>query len=222
MSSETRLVIFDFDGVLADTEDLHCEAFLDVLREEGAAFSREDYYQRYLGLPDAACLASALAARGRASDEARVEALVQRKRAAYALRAPRARLYPGAAELVRRLHRRHLLAIASGAFREEITTVLERGEVGDRFAAIVAAEDVARGKPAPDPFLRALAEVNRARDTPLAAAQCLVVEDAPHGIDAAHAAGMRCVAVATNHGRASLAHADAVLGELREIEELLA
>src|SRR5262249_23271204 len=148
-----RLIIFDFDGVLADTEDLHCAALLAVLEAEGIHVTRAEYYERYLGLPDRASLATAFARHSRAVGTSQIETLLERKRAEYARRAAsEARLYPGAAETVRTLHAAHLLAVASGAFRDEIEPVLERGGVRPLFTAIVGAEDVRAGKPSPDPF----------------------------------------------------------------------
>src|SRR5262245_51749990 len=94
-----RLIIFDFDGVLADTEDLHCAALLAVLRAEGIGLTRAEYYEGYLGLPDRASLERAFAVHGRAISGAQVEGLLERKRAEYARRAAAdARLYPGAAD----------------------------------------------------------------------------------------------------------------------------
>lgn len=212
-----ELLIFDFDGVLAETEDLHFASFAAVLGREGVELRREEYYRRYLGLPDDASIETALADAGRAAAPAALRDLVERKRQEYARRVPQARLYPGVVELLRQLHRRHRLAVASGAYRDEITVVLERAEVRDVFTAIVAAEDVSRGKPSPDPFLAALAAVNRAAALALAPARCLVVEDAPNGVAAARAAGMRCVAVTTSHDRAALAAADLVIDDVRQL-----
>lgn len=221
----THLVIFDFDGVLADTEDLHRQVFDTILRELDLSLSNEEYLRSYLGLPDDACLARVLETAGRGATAAEIAALVERKRAKFAEMLPRARLYPGVPETLAELRRRTPLAIASGAFRDEIESILDGAGVRDLFAAIVSAEDVSRGKPNPDPFLRALGEVNRARAEAVAAGHCLVVEDAPHGIEAALAAEMRCVAVATNHPRASLGRAEMVLDDVTDLlrrPELLA
>lgn len=218
---DRRLIIFDFDGVLADTEDLHCDALVATLSAEGLELTRRDYYRTYLGLPDRDSLRTAFAASGRALAPAAVETLLARKRAEYARRAPAARLYPRAAETLRALHERHVLAVASGAFRDEIEPVLERAGVLSLFAAVVGADDVRSGKPSPEPFLRALEWVNQAAAVELQAGDSLVVEDAPNGIAAAHAAGMRCVAVATSHGRDELGSADAVIDSLPDLLRLV-
>jgi HAD superfamily hydrolase (TIGR01509 family) len=204
-------VVFDFDGVLADTEDLHCAAFQQVARDRGLALSRDDYYGRFLGLPDHDCIAALCAEAGQPLPPAELERLVTRKRLHFAELSRTTDLYPGVGAALERLHAHFALAIASGAARDEIEAVLRRARVRSLFAAVVAAEDVAAGKPAPDPFLRALERLNRRLPRPLASGECVVVEDSPAGIAAARAAGMRCIAVTTSHGRAALAAADAVL-----------
>ena len=215
-----RLLIFDFDGVLANTEELYWAAFAKVLAPRGIELTRDEYYQRCLGLPDAAAFAAVFAARGRILSEPEGAELVALRRRAYAEVAGEARLFPGVPSTLRSLHRSHLLAIASGAFRDEIALVLAHDGVGGLFAAVVAAEDVDRGKPFPDPFLRALESVNRDRGEALKPEDCLVVEDAPHGIEAARAAGMRCIAVASSHTPAELAAADAVITEVNQLGQM--
>ncbi len=204
-------VIFDFDGVLADTEDLHCAAFQQVARDRGFALSRDDYYRRFLGLPDHDCIAALCAEAGQPPPAAELDRLVARKRLRFAELSQTTDLYPGVAAALRRLHPHFALAIASGAARDEIEAVLGRAQVRRLFGAVVAAEDVAAGKPAPDPFLCALDRLNRRRPRPLDSRECVVVEDSPAGVAAARAAGMRCIAVATSHDRVAFAAADAVI-----------
>ncbi len=208
-----RALIFDFDGVLADTEDLHWAAFCAVAAGDGLSLPRQTYYDRYLGLTDRACLEHLYAEHGRLGGEMHLDELVIRKRRAFAVEAQAVTLYPGVAESLRRWHASFLIAVASGAFRDEIEPILRRADVLPLFAAVVGAEDVRAGKPAPDPFLCALERLNRHASPILAAAECVVVEDSRRGIEAARAAGMRVVAVATNHSLEELAEADAVVAE---------
>jgi beta-phosphoglucomutase len=212
-----RAVIFDFDGVLADTEELHCAAFQAVAASIGAALSTADYFQHLLGLPDRECLAALCEQAGLSTDPVHLEELVSRKRVQFARLSQTAALYPGVADTLRRLHGDCLLAIASGAFRDEIEPLLARAGVRSLFSAVVGAEDVRAGKPAPDPFLHALHEVERASGSPVSASQCVVVEDSPRGVAAARAAGMRCIAVTTHHDRATLAAADAVIERVDQL-----
>lgn len=211
IGSPVSAIIFDFDGVLADTEDLHCAAFQRVARDRGLALSRDDYYHRLLGLPDHDCIAAFCAAAGRPLQAGEIDRLVAGKRRHFAELSATTDLYPGVAVALRRLYGHFALAIASGAARDEIEAVLQRAGVVNLFGAVVAAEDVAAGKPAPDPFLRALDELNGRRARPFASRECVVVEDSPAGIAAARAAGMRCIAVTTSHDRAALGAADAFI-----------
>lgn len=212
-----RAILFDFDGVIADSEPAHLRAFQEVVAGEGVALAEETYYSRYLGLADRACLRAILRDAGRAATDSLVEALFERKSERY-LQGLRegAVLVPGAAEFIRRASARHPLAVASGALRREIELVLGQAGLRSCFVDIVSAEDVRRGKPHPEPFLTALDRLNRGIGaSPLIQpGECLVVEDALHGIAAAHGAGMKCLAVATSCPTYHLGAADAVTQSL--------
>jgi beta-phosphoglucomutase-like phosphatase (HAD superfamily) len=112
------------------------------------------------------------------------------------------------------LHGHFVLGIASGAFRDEIDALLAHARVQRLFTTVVAAEDVRTGKPSPEPFRQALANLNQGGVRRLQPAHCVVIEDSPYGITAAHAAGMQCVAVTTSHDRAALAAADAIISHV--------
>ena len=116
------------------------------------------------------------------------------------------RVYDGVRELVRSLGAVPC-AVASGARREEVAIVLAAAGLTDAVQVVVATEDVAAGKPDPEPFLTALARLDRGRGL-LRPADCLVVEDSVLGIQAARRAGMRCLAVTTSHPAYALAAAD--------------
>jgi HAD superfamily hydrolase (TIGR01509 family) len=132
-------------------------------------------------------------------------------------------LFPGAADAVRRASAAVPIAIASGARREEIQRALEREGLADCFSGIVAAEDTPLSKPAPDPYLRALALLRAAGKGELAANCCVAIEDSRWGLQSARAAGMRTVAV-TNTYEQSLLHgaADLIIPslELMDLETL--
>ena len=196
-----RAILFDFDGVIADSEPAHLRAFQDTVAAEGIALDEETYYNHYIGLPDRACLRAILKDAGKDVTEEAFEALFSHKAARYldALREG-AVVMPGAAAFIQRARVRYPLAVASGALREEIELVLEQAALRACFVDIVSAEDVRRGKPHPEPFLTALNSLNlRIGPSPLIQpGECLVVEDALHGITAAHEAGMKCLAVATS------------------------
>jgi beta-phosphoglucomutase len=207
-------IIFDFDGVIADTERLHLRAFREVLAGQGVDLTEADYFARYLGFNDGDVLRSVARDCGLAPDDARLAAMLRDKAARYArLIATLPVLYEGVERRVREWSRQVPLAIASGALRSEIESILERNDLLSCFAAIVTAKDVARGKPAPDPALTALERLQvaaRAEALP-SPGGCVVIEDSLPGIEAARAAGMRTVAVTTNYSAERLANADLVV-----------
>ena len=209
-----QAIIFDFDGVIADTERLHLRAFREVLAGQGVELTEADYYARYLGLDDYHVLRAVARDCGLTPDDTRLAEILHDKAARYErLIATTAVLYDGVEQRLREWSREVPLAIASGALRSEIERILQRNDLLSCFAAIVTAKDVARGKPAPDPYLTALERLHvaaRAEALP-SPGGCVVIEDSLPGIEAARAAGMRTVAVTTNYSAERLANADLVV-----------
>jgi beta-phosphoglucomutase-like phosphatase (HAD superfamily) len=211
-----RAVIFDCDGVLADTEPAHLAAFQASLEEEGISLTREQYFHRYLAFDDTTFFRMVCEDRSRPLDDATLARLLGRKGTLLAERLaeipPRKDAFDFArVALDAGLH----VAIASGARRQEVATVLRRGGLDGEIPVVVAAGDVARGKPHPAPYLEALRLLNLgAEGEPVRPDECLVVEDSIHGVRAGRAAGMSVVAVTTSYGEADLAEADLVLPDL--------
>jgi len=213
-----RAIVFDFDGVIANSEPLHYRAFHDVLAEAGADLSEKDYYDRYLGYDDVGVFRTVAADRGLAWDLEGIVALVARKAARIeVLERDLSMLFPGADEAVRRAAAAVPIAIASGALGAEIRKVLERERLAKYFTAIVAAEDTLASKPAPDPYLRAVALLAPALGGSIAAADVIAVEDSPWGLQSARAAGLRTVAVAHTYAASAL-DADLVIGSIGELD----
>jgi beta-phosphoglucomutase-like phosphatase (HAD superfamily) len=130
------------------------------------------------------------------------------------------RLYPGAAEFVRKCAERFPLMLATGASRRDAEHRLRRAHLRNAFLDLLGAEDAERGKPAPDLFVAALGRIGfllRQRD-PVEPSQCLVVEDSSPGIEAAHRAGMYVLALAHTRAPAALAAADFVRLSFDEID----
>ena len=210
-----RAVVFDFDGVIANSEPLHFRAYRDVLAQDGVALTEPEYYARYLGYDDAGAFSALAADRGKRWDGRRVADLVRRKAARMAeLESDQSMLFPGADTAVRRLAAEWPLAIASGALRAEIVRVLEREDLARFFPVLVAAEDVRAGKPAPDPYVRAVDLLSSAGSTPLNPRDCVAVEDSHWGLESARAAGLRTVAVTHTYPAEALTGAEAVIPHL--------
>jgi HAD superfamily hydrolase (TIGR01509 family) len=202
-------VIFDFDGVLADTEPLHLRAYQDVIGAAGLRLSREAYYSRYLGYDDVGVLRALAEDQVRPLTDEEITELIARKSARYeALVGHTDVLFPGAADLVRRLAAEAPLAIASGALLGEIDIILVRAGLRRLFHAVVAAGDTGRGKPAPDPYLRAVELLG------VGGPGVVVIEDSRWGIESAHGAGLRCIAVAQTYPAHELEQADLVVQDI--------
>jgi HAD superfamily hydrolase (TIGR01509 family) len=211
-------VLFDFNGVLVDDEDVHFEAFRRILEVLGVTISPE-VYRRYLGFDDRGTIVALLGHYGRGGDvdDGELGRLVARKQRSYArLAGQHPRLGFGARPLVLALRAAGArLAIVSGARRAEIDAVLDASSLRECFDAIVAAEDVTRGKPDPEGYRLARARLDAVAGTPLAA---VAIEDAPAGLRAARDAGARCIGLATTCPAAELDGADAIVPSLGAID----
>ena len=197
-----RAVIFDFNGIIVDDEPVHFELFQRVLEEQGIVLTKEAYYERYLGFDDRGAFTAAYRENGRTLDEQELCRLVDRKARYYTETIQsKIRIFPGVQALVSSLSEHLPLAIASGALRNEIETLLVALSLRRYFQVIVSAEDVRKGKPEPEIFLKALAQLNAAPSTghPITAADCVVIEDSREGIRGARRAGMPCLAVTNSH-----------------------
>jgi HAD superfamily hydrolase (TIGR01509 family) len=213
---QERAVIFDFDGVLVNSEPLQCELFRSVLAEEDVHISSADHEERFLGTNDWEGFPKAFAEVGRDLTRAAVSLLIERKSARYLARLPEVRPFPGVPELIEALASHCPLAIASGSRRAEIVAILQAHGLTRQFQAIVSADEVKRSKPAPDPYLEALAQLQRGC-AGLQASACLVVEDSLQGVRSAKAAGMPCLAVAQSLPKAQLHEADWVITDLAQL-----
>ncbi|HZD41814.1 MAG TPA: HAD family phosphatase, partial [Terriglobales bacterium] len=215
-----RAVIFDFNGIIVDDEPVHFELFQRVLREQGISLTREDYYGRYLGFDDRGAFSAAYREHQRALDDRELTRLIDLKARYYKeMIQTKLRVFPGVKALAAELSKEFPLAIASGALKGEIEMLLAAIGLRDYFRVIVSAEDVTAGKPDPEIFLKALAELNaRVGCTrPIIPNECIVIEDSREGIHGACRAGMPCLAVTNSHPRDQLKEASAIVKSLEEV-----
>jgi HAD superfamily hydrolase (TIGR01509 family) len=204
---QVRAAIFDFDGVLVDSEPIRFKAGAQALEEIGVSLTWERFMRFWLGRTDDAGLRDLLGNRFQA-DGKRV---VARRNALYEERLDEAQAFPDSVQLIRRVPDGTRLAVATGSRRTEVERILTRLRLFQDFHAIVTAEDYARAKPAPDPFLAA------ARRLEISPRSCLVIEDSAAGVTAAHAAGMPVVAVDRGRGAIGLDQADWTVASLDEL-----
>ena len=203
--------IFDWDGVIIDSGQLHAQSWRLLAAELGKAIA-PDSFIRGFGMKSARIIAEI---HRWASQPAEIARLEQRKEALYRELVARSEIgpLPGVAEWLGRLRAADIpCAVASSTHRLNIDAVLNRIELKDAFREIVAAEDVVEGKPNPEVFLKAAERLGVAPE------RCVVFEDAHVGIEAAHAAHMKVVAVATTHPAEQLAAADLVVRRLDELQ----
>lgn len=207
-------VVFDFDGVIADTEDLHFETFTQVCVEEGLPLRQADKETRFLGVTDAGCFALVCADAGRDLSPALCRDLLARKSRAYQARVEEVRLFPGARELVLAAGRRGPVTIASCGRKGDIQRILAFHGLAEAFDDFISADELERSKPHPECFQKALALLRRGGAPGLVPERCLVFEDSYRGVAAAKAASMRVAAVLHTCPREALAEADWIIGSL--------
>lgn len=217
MTSALQAVIFDFDGVIADSEPLHLRAFQQALAEEGVTLDRNEYFDRYLGYDDVGVFAAVARDRSLGWTDRHVTALVARKGMKLQSLLAGDVLFPGAAAFIREAAAAVPIAIASGALRHEIVHILEAAGLGGLFGAIVAAGDTPESKPSPAPYLLAFERLRQVTGAPLSPRRCVAIEDSMWGLESARGAGLRCVGVTTSYSAAELTGADLVVEGLRTL-----
>jgi len=211
-------VILDFDGVVVDSEPIHLMCFQEVLSAVGIDLTPEEYYSRYLGFDDHDCIVAVGRDNSVRLDEPKIAEMVAVKtelvkRAFAESIAP----MPGALELIRSSAAVcAAVGVCSGGLREEIELAARTVGALEHFAAIVSAEDVPRGKPDPAGYRLVRRRLEDACDRRIDPARCVVVEDAPAGIAAAKAAGMKVLAVTSSYGADRLGDADRIVASLAE------
>lgn len=216
-----RALIFDFNGIIVDDEPIHFELFKRVLAQESIELTEETYYARYLGFDDRGAFTAAYREQGRSLDETLLLQLIDRKAVYYKDAIQKnVRIFPGVQELIAALSAALPLAVASGALKHEIETILSTSGLLKHFAVIISAEDVKQGKPEPEIFFKALAQLNlQVKNAhPIDAADCLVIEDSKEGIRGARRAGMKCLAVTNSHSIELLRGANAIVTSLEDVD----
>jgi beta-phosphoglucomutase len=212
MSRPLQAIVFDFDGVIANSEPLHLLAFQQALAEDGVELSASDYYSRYLGYDDVGMFEALGRDRGLPMRDGRVAELVTRKgdRMQDLLRSGSV-LFPGALEFIREAAAEVPIAIASGALRHEIDDIIDAAGVGNLFATIVAAGDTAESKPSPAPYRLAFEQLRERAGRTLDPRRSVAIEDSRWGLESARGAGLRLVAVTSSYPAEELTSAELVV-----------
>ena len=225
-----RAVLFDFDGVIVNSEPLHFFAMQEALATEKIELTEDEYYRELIGFDDRGAFRNVYQRRGQLLEPKTLLSLITQKseRMMDLIRRRHFHALPGVEEFVRALWRHVPLAICSGGLREEIEAMLEGVALRDCFQFIVAAEDVTAGKPDPQGYLLCVQQINerwaesahRPPGPPLRPSDCLVVEDAPTVIRSVKSVGFPTLAVASSYPLMKLAEADWAVKGLRIAEVL--
>lgn len=209
-NTEDKAVIWDLDGVIADTGPFHLGAWQQLAEEMGRPFTAEDF-RRVFGLKNSDVIRKALAPDISADQ---VEALAERKEEIFRARVEgNIKPLPGVLPLLHALKENGFgLALASSTVPENIKLLLSALSIEQLFDCLVSGQDVGRGKPDPEGFLLA------AKKLGVQPRCCVIIEDAIDGVRAAKAAGMKCIAVANTHPRETLAAADLTVESLETVD----
>jgi len=214
-----KAVIFDFDGVITDSEVLHLRAFNQSLVSYGVEITTKDYYTNYLGFSDFDCY-KILVDKGLLKiDERQIGDIIKEKSKIFEeLTKTEGRTIEGVHEFLQMLEENNIpMAICSGSLLVEIEVVLEESRLRHFFTEIVSAEQVRKGKPHPEGFILALTKLNKNSQSTIAAGECIVIEDSHWGLQAGKAAGMHTVAVTNSYDAEQLTIAEKVVGHLNDL-----
>ncbi len=207
--SSTKAVIWDMDGVIADTAPYHLKAWQEVLQKRGINFTEEDFRHNF-GQRNDTIIRNAL---GKEVSRDEIDTIAREKEAGFRQKiGQNIKPLPGAIKLIKSLAERGVkLALASSAPIENIQFLIIGLGVNDYFQTIVTGRDVTEGKPSPQSFLLAAQRLG------IEPKNCIVIEDAVAGVSAAKKAGMHCLAITNTHPRTSLTEADLIVDTLEEV-----
>jgi beta-phosphoglucomutase len=210
-------VVFDFDGIIVDSEPMHYRAFQDVLEPLNKGFSWEKYCETYIGFDDRDAFREAFKAHNEKISTRDLKHLIDEKAGKFQqlILSGEAKPLPGAVELIKSIPRKLPVALCSGARREDIDPILSNLGIANNFATIVTAEDTKKSKPDPSPYKLVIKRLGI--DNPSTA---IAIEDTPAGILSAQKAGLKILAVSNSYDAPYLMEADRVTDSLEKVSRL--
>ncbi|MGI8469466.1 MAG: HAD family hydrolase [Pyrinomonadaceae bacterium] len=208
-----RAILFDFNGVIINDEPVQLRAYQEILKNDGINFTEEDYY-KCAGMDNERFVRQQFENAGKNLTDERVNEIIAGKTEGWKKQVDAEMpLFAGVENFIKKCDRRFALGIVSMASLDEIEYVLARTALADNFTAIISAEDVGECKPNPECYIKGFQKLDAARIArkhyPLIHRECLVIEDAPAGIEAAKRAGMRVLAVTNTFDEKTLREAGA-------------
>ncbi len=214
-----KAVIFDFDGVITDSEVLHFRAFNEALKPLEVEISRRDYYRDYLGLSDDDFFVHLAKNKDIILSPQQVAEITETKQRTFERLAKiEGHIIEGVFDFLQMLKQNRVrMAVCSGSLLSEIEMILEQAWLRPFFEVIVSADQVNKSKPDPESFVLTLEKLNQNSDDKLQAADCVVIEDSHWGLDAAIAAGMHTVAITNSYDADQLTQAEKIITHLSEL-----
>jgi HAD superfamily hydrolase (TIGR01509 family) len=207
-----KAVIFDMDGVLVDSMPYHADAWISVFKDVGINIRREDIYEiegsNHIGIINLVFKKA-----GRTPEPRDFLKLAQKKQEIFS-KINKVSVFDGIYECINSLKDRCLLGVASGSDRAVVIELIERF-FPDTFSAIVTGNDVKEGKPSPEPYLKVVEMLKVNKN------ECIVIENAPLGVESAKRAGLYCIAIPTYVKPELLKDADVVLGNHAMLKEYI-
>lgn len=206
-----KAIIFDVDGVLVDSMIYQADAWVKTFKEVGISITREDIYELE-GSNNQRLIKSIFEKAGKEPESWHLDQLPEKKREA--LEFDKIKPFEGILDCLKELKRHFKLAMVSGSHVDTVTQVVNK-YFPNCFDVVITGSDLERGKPDPDPYLKALEMLDLTKN------ECIVIENAPLGITAARRAGLYCVAVASMLEPEKVEHADLVLKDHNDLLEYL-
>ena len=216
--NQIKIIIFDFDGVILDSENSHFIAFNEGLKNLNINISEDEYYSKYISLDDRGVITNVVNDKNISVTNEEIDMIIKNKNDYFESRLiDNSKLFPGVKELIIQLSKNFVLSIGSGANRSEIIKTLKNNNIYDYFEIIVSANEVNNPKPNPETYNRVLDNIN----TDFNINEIIVIEDSPGGIEAAKSAGLKCIAITNTFDNKQLRKADIIVSNYEDILKYL-
>ena len=213
-----KIIIFDFDGVILDSENSHFIAFNEGLKKLNINISEDEYYSKYISFDDRGVITNVVNDKNISVTNEEIDMIIKNKNDYFESRLiDNSKLFPGVEELIIQLSKNFVLSIGSGANRSEIIKTLKNNNIYDYFEIIVSADEVNNPKPNPETYNRVLDNIN----TDFNINEIIVIEDSPGGIEAAKSAGLKCIAITNTFDNKELGKADIIVSNYEDILKYL-
>ena len=216
--NQMKIIIFDFDGVILDSENSHFIAFNEGLKNLNINISEDEYYSKYISLDDRGVITNVVNDKNISVTNEEIDMIIKNKNDYFESRLiDNSKLFPGVEELIIQLSKNFVLSIGSGANRSEIIKTLKNNNIYDYFEIIVSADEVNNPKPNPETYNRVLDNIN----IDFNINEIIVIEDSPGGIEAAKSAGLKCIAITNTFDNEELGKADIIVSNYEDILKYL-